>query len=81
MYSSQDHQGTFEGCLQEDVLSVLLGAGLLFLLRWSLDDSTEAVMTAAVQGLNTILTVPRDKVYYMLPWPSCAALYIASHQL
>ncbi|XP_022799049.1 RNA polymerase II-associated protein 1-like [Stylophora pistillata] len=53
--------GAFQGHLDGDVLSVLLDAGTLFLLRWSLDDSTDAVMAAAIQGLAAILIVPSDK--------------------
>ena len=44
------------------MLSALLDAGILFLLRWSLDDTTDAVMGAATQGLAAILIVPSDKV-------------------
>ena len=54
--------GAFQGHLQGDVLSALLDAGILFLLRWSLDDTTDAVMAAATQGLAAILIVPSDKV-------------------
>lgn len=54
--------GAFQGHLQGDVLSVLLDAGVLFLLRWSLDDTSDGVVAAAIQGFAAILIVPSDKV-------------------
>jgi len=59
----QDQMGAFQGHLQGDVLSVLLDAGVLFLLRWSLDDTSDGVMAAAIQGFAAILIVPSDKVH------------------
>jgi len=53
--------GAFQGHLQGDVLSVLLDAGVLFLLRWSLDDTSDGVVAAAIQGFAAILIVPSDK--------------------
>ena len=41
---------------------MLLEAGLVFLLRWSLDDSSDAVIAGAVQGFAAVLVVPNDKV-------------------
>ena len=41
---------------------MLLNAGILFLLRWALDDTSEAVIAVAVQGLAAVLIVPCDKV-------------------
>ena len=58
--------GKFQGHLLGDVLPLLLDAGILFLLRWSLDDTTDAVMAAAIQGFAAILIVPSDKVYLLL---------------
>ena len=43
-------------------MSVLLDAGVLFLLRWALDDSSDAVIAAAIQCFTAILIVPSDKV-------------------
>ena len=43
-------------------MSVLLDAGVLFLLRWALDDSSDAVMAAAIHCFTAILIVPSDKV-------------------
>ncbi|XP_029211731.2 RNA polymerase II-associated protein 1-like isoform X2 [Acropora millepora] len=57
----QDQQGIFESLLSEEILSVLLNAGILFLLRWALDDTSEAVIAVAVQGLAAVLIVPCDK--------------------
>ena len=55
--------GAFQGHLQGDVLSVLLDAGVLFLLRWSLDDTSDGVVAAAIQGFAAVLIVPSDKVH------------------
>lgn len=55
--------GAFQGHLQGDVLSVLLDAGILFLLRWSLDDTSDGVLAAAIQGFAAIVIVPSDKVH------------------
>lgn len=41
---------------------MLLNAGILFLLRWALDDTSEAVIAVAVQGFAAVLIVPCDKV-------------------
>ncbi|KAL0170240.1 hypothetical protein M9458_034836, partial [Cirrhinus mrigala] len=43
------------------VLSSLLDAGLLFLLRFSLDDSVEGVMSAAVHALRALLVSSDDE--------------------
>ncbi|KAJ7988949.1 hypothetical protein DPEC_G00314490 [Dallia pectoralis] len=51
--------GEFVAVLQGSVVSTLLDAGLLFLLRFSLDDSVEGVMAAAVHALRALL-VPSD---------------------
>ena len=42
---------------------MLLDAGVLFLLRWALDDTSDAVVAAAIQGFAAILVVPSDKVW------------------
>ncbi|XP_068681600.1 RNA polymerase II-associated protein 1-like isoform X1 [Montipora foliosa] len=57
----QDQLGNFEGHLSDNLLSVLLDAGVLFLLRWALDDASEAVVAVAVQGLAAALIIPSDK--------------------
>ncbi|KAJ8045598.1 RNA polymerase II-associated protein 1 [Holothuria leucospilota] len=49
------------GELSEPLLPKLIEAGVVFLLRWSLDDSNEGVMTAAVEGLAALLIQPGDE--------------------
>lgn len=55
-------------------MSSLLDAGLLFLLRFSLDDGVEGVMSAAVHALRALLVSSDDEVrddllaYYMHFW-------------
>lgn len=42
-------------------MSTLLDAGLLFLLRFALDDGVEGVMSAAVHALNALLVCTEDE--------------------
>lgn len=44
------------------MLSTLLDAGLLFLLRFALDDGVEGVMSAAVHALKALLVCAEDEV-------------------
>ena len=60
--SFQAQLGVFQEHLDDNIVSVLLDAGVLFLLRWALDDSSDAVMAAAIQCFTAILIVPSDKV-------------------
>ncbi|KAJ8291132.1 hypothetical protein GJAV_G00021740 [Gymnothorax javanicus] len=53
--------GDFTSCLKGSVTTALLDAGLLFLLRFALDDSVEGVMTAAVHALRALLIAPGDE--------------------
>lgn len=43
-------------------MSTLLDAGLLFLLRFALDDSVEGVISAAVHALKELLVCAEDEV-------------------
>lgn len=43
-------------------MSTLLDAGLLFLLRFALDNSVEGAMSAAVQALKALLVCAEDEV-------------------
>ena len=58
----QAQLGVFEEHLDDNIVAVLLDAGVLFLLRWALDDSSDAVIAAAIQCFAAILIVPSDKV-------------------
>lgn len=60
----QAHSGAFTSVLKGSVLSTLLDAGLLFLLRFSLDDSVEGVMGAAAQALRALLVSADDEVTF-----------------
>ncbi|KAG5265553.1 hypothetical protein AALO_G00243750 [Alosa alosa] len=53
--------GVFTSELKGSVLSTLLDAGLLFLLRFSLDDCVEGVIAAAVQALQALLVSADDE--------------------
>uniref|UniRef100_A0A8C1KES3 RNA polymerase II-associated protein 1-like n=1 Tax=Cyprinus carpio TaxID=7962 RepID=A0A8C1KES3_CYPCA len=53
--------GEYISSLKGSVLSSLLDAGLLFLLRFSLDDSVKGVMSAAVHALRALLVSSDDE--------------------
>ncbi|XP_023684200.1 RNA polymerase II-associated protein 1 isoform X1 [Paramormyrops kingsleyae] len=53
--------GDFACSVRGSVLSTLLDAGLVFLLRFALDDSVEGVMAAAVHALRSLLVSPEDE--------------------
>nr|XP_054759033.1 RNA polymerase II-associated protein 1-like [Lytechinus pictus] len=49
------------GQLRSPLISRLLKAGVLFLLRWSLDDSNEGVHSAGIEALAALLIQPGDE--------------------
>uniref|UniRef100_UPI003AAE15DD RNA polymerase II-associated protein 1 isoform X1 n=1 Tax=Centroberyx gerrardi TaxID=166262 RepID=UPI003AAE15DD len=53
--------GEYASVLRGSVTSTLLDAGLLFLLRFALDDSVEGVMSAAVHALRALLVSAEDE--------------------
>ncbi|XP_058605829.1 RNA polymerase II-associated protein 1 isoform X2 [Onychostoma macrolepis] len=53
--------GEYISSLKGSVLSSLMDAGVLFLLRFSLDDSVEVVMSAAVHALRALLVSSDDE--------------------
>ncbi|XP_036397895.1 RNA polymerase II-associated protein 1 isoform X1 [Megalops cyprinoides] len=55
------HAGDLASSLRGSVVSSMLDAGLLFLLRFSLDDSVEGVMAAATHALHALLFCPGDE--------------------
>ncbi|EDO48627.1 predicted protein, partial [Nematostella vectensis] len=59
---AKENAGEFRDTLRSPPLPTLLDAGVLFLLRWALDDSTAAVMAAAIHGLAAVLVYPADEV-------------------
>uniref|UniRef100_A0AAY4C766 RNA polymerase II associated protein 1 n=1 Tax=Denticeps clupeoides TaxID=299321 RepID=A0AAY4C766_9TELE len=64
------HAGAFASDLKGSILLTLLDAGLLFLLRFSLDDSVEGVMSAAIQAMRALLVSPGDEdaLNTTFPW-------------
>ncbi|XP_015234732.1 PREDICTED: RNA polymerase II-associated protein 1 [Cyprinodon variegatus] len=53
--------GRYQSVLKGSVTSTLLDAGLLFLLRFALDDNIEGVMSAAVHALKALLVCVEDE--------------------
>ncbi|NXE08425.1 RPAP1 protein, partial [Lophotis ruficrista] len=58
--------GEFASSLKGSILRLLLDAGFLFLLRFSLDDSVDNVMAASVGALRALLVSLDDEKY--LDW-------------
>lgn len=58
----QARAGVYQSVLKGSVTSSLLDAGLLFLLRFALDDSVEGVMSAVVHALKALLVCAEDEV-------------------
>ena len=48
--------------VQTPILASIIDAGVIFLFRWSLDDTVESVMAAAVIALNSLLVNQADEV-------------------
>ncbi|KAK2826025.1 hypothetical protein Q5P01_020239 [Channa striata] len=58
---SKARAGEYLSVLKGNVIATLLDAGLLFLLRFALDDSVEGVMSAAVHALKALLVCAEDE--------------------
>uniref|UniRef100_A0A3Q3RFS5 RNA polymerase II associated protein 1 n=1 Tax=Mastacembelus armatus TaxID=205130 RepID=A0A3Q3RFS5_9TELE len=58
---SKARAGEYQSVLTGSVMSTLLDAGLLFLLRFALDDSVEGVMSTAVHALKALLVCAEDE--------------------
>ncbi|XP_044022620.1 RNA polymerase II-associated protein 1 isoform X2 [Siniperca chuatsi] len=58
---SKARAGEYLPVLKGSVVSTLLDAGLLFLLRFALDDGVEGVMSAAVHALKALLVCAEDE--------------------
>ncbi|XP_054470154.1 RNA polymerase II-associated protein 1 [Anoplopoma fimbria] len=67
---SKAHAGKYGSVLKGSVVSTLLDAGLLFLLRFALDDGVEGVMSAAVHALKALLVCEADEecLDYTFSW-------------
>lgn len=53
--------GFFEESLQSLILPSVINAGLVFLLRWALDDKIDNVLVAAIFALHALLTNMKDE--------------------
>lgn len=69
--------GEYCSSLKGSVLSSLLDAGLIFLLRFALDDNVEGVVCAAVQALHALLVCADDEACldYTFCWFSGMSLF------
>lgn len=64
--------GEFGDRLVGSILRLLLDAGFLFLLRFSLDDRVDGVIAAAVRALRALLVAPGDEVCQGWEWVQVA---------
>ncbi|XP_071163795.1 RNA polymerase II-associated protein 1-like [Mytilus edulis] len=58
---SKVRSGELEALVQSPVLPALIDAGVMFLLRWALDDTVEMVVSAAVSALCNLLVCDADE--------------------
>ena len=58
----QARSGLFYDCTSTAIIPALVDGGLVFILRWALDDSTENTMAAAVSCLHSLLVCLQDEV-------------------
>ena len=67
----QARSGDFSESVQTAMLPALLDGGLVFILRWSLDNTTESTIAAAVNCFHALLVSEPDEVRFSLLcwWP------------
>ena len=58
----QARRGEFTDTVQTAIIPALLDGGLVFILRWSLDDNTETTIAAAVNCFHSMLVSEQDEV-------------------
>ncbi|KAK3595521.1 hypothetical protein CHS0354_021622 [Potamilus streckersoni] len=54
--------GSLDQLIQTPILPSILDAGVVFLLRWALDDSVDAVVVSAIAALNSLLVSQADEM-------------------
>ncbi len=54
--------GAYLEMVQTPILPSILESGVLFLFRWALDDSVDAVLIAAVAAIHALLCNTSDQV-------------------
>lgn len=64
----QARRGCFLDMLSAPIIPALLDSGLVFVLRWALDDNTENSLTAAVNALRALLVCDQDEVELLAPY-------------
>ena len=58
--NTEDENDEKTGIDKHNLLHQLIDGGVLFLLRWSLDDQTESVINASLNGIKNLLQ-PTDQ--------------------
>ncbi|KAL4237863.1 RNA polymerase II associated protein 1 [Mactra antiquata] len=57
----QAKEGNLSTLVQSPILPCIIDAGVIFLLRWSLDDNVESVMASTVAAFNALLVNHADE--------------------
>ena len=58
----QARRGEFTDSVQTPIIPALLDGGLVFILRWSLDDTIDTTIAAAVNCFHSLLVSEQDEV-------------------
>ena len=58
----QARRGEFTDSVQTAIIPALLDGGLVFILRWSLDDTIDTTIAAAVNCFHSLLVSEQDEV-------------------
>jgi len=61
-FFAQNQRNEFAGVLEHSPTCSLIDAGLPLVLRYSLDEGSLAMMSAAVQGIHSLLVVDNEEV-------------------
>ena len=65
-YIFQARHGCFHQVLSASLLPAMLEGGIIFILRWALDDSTDNTMSAAITVLHAFVISDTDEVWHCL---------------
>lgn len=62
----QARNGDLEDQINSAILPTVLNAGILFLIRWAMDDSIESVVCMSIKTLRSIIMSDADEVIQLI---------------
>ena len=65
---AQARRGEFHEVVSAPIIPALLDGGVVFVLRWALDDATDNSMAASVHALHALLVCEEDEVSWKGLW-------------